>query len=184
MRNIVLTFLFIFIISGISWKDKTYGVTSVSVVTSNGISGTVQNATSTAAITISVGSGAITNTQLAGSIDLATKVTGILPFASKAGSSATTSASTGVMTVSMVTPLITITPTNACTFNGSGGAVGQQVTFVITTSGSSSFVLTWGTNFRSTGTLATGVTTAKVFCVTFICTATNQWTEISRTAAQ
>jgi hypothetical protein len=47
--------------------------------------------------------------------------------------------------------VITITPTGACTFNGTGGKPGARVTFVITTSGASSFVLTWGTNFKADG---------------------------------
>ncbi len=98
------------------------------------------------------------------------------------GSGAATSATTGTMTVSMTTEIITITPTNACTFNASGGVMGQRVTFVITTSGVSSFVLTWGTNYRTTGTLATGTTTAKIFCVTFLYNG-SLWLETNRTAA-
>jgi hypothetical protein len=84
----------------------------------------------------------------------------------------------------MTTELITITPTGACTFNGSGGIVGQTCTFIVTTSGTSSFVLTWGTNYKTTGTLATGTTTAKTFCVTFRCLSTTQWYEIGRTVAE
>jgi hypothetical protein len=98
------------------------------------------------------------------------------------GSGAATSATSGTMTVSMTTEMITITPTNACTFNASGGVTGQRVTFVITTSGVSSFTLTWGTNYRTTGTLATGTTTAKIFCVTFIYNG-SLWLETNRTAA-
>lgn len=128
-------------------------------------------------------SGAILNTDLAGSIDLTTKVTGILPFANNAGTTATTSATTGTMTVSMTTPIITIVPSGACTFNGTGGVTGQRATFVVTTSGTSSFVLTWNTNYRTTATLATGTTTAKIFCVTFLCTNGTTWVEISRTTA-
>lgn len=127
--------------------------------------------------------GSIVNADLAGSIDLATKVTGILPFASNAGTSAATSATTGTITVPMTSRIITIIPSGAATFNGTNGVVGQVVTFVITTSGVSSFVLTWGTNFRTTATLATGTTTAKIFCVSFICTNGTQWCETSRTAA-
>lgn len=131
-----------------------------------------------------LGAGSVTNSMLAGSIDLATKVTGILPFANNAGTTAATSATSGTMTVNMTTTIITITPTNACTFNGSGGVTGQRATFVITTSGSSSFTLTWGTNYKTVGTLATGTTTAKIFCVSFLCTNGTQWVETGRTAAQ
>lgn len=97
---------------------------------------------------------------------------------------AATPATTGAMTVSMATAVITITPTGACTFNASGGVAGQLVTFIITTSGTSSFVLTFGTNFRKVGTLATGTTSARFFAVTFRCVNGTIWQEISRTAAQ
>jgi hypothetical protein len=95
-----------------------------------------------------------------------------------------TSATTGTMTVPMTTPVITITPTGACTFNGTGGNIGDIVSFVVTTSGTSAFVLTFGTNIKSTATLSTGTTTAKVFVVTFRCYAAALWAEMSRTTAQ
>ncbi len=109
----------------------------------------------------------------------------VLPFANGGISgAAATSATTGAMTVNMTSSVITITPTGNCTFNASGGVAGQRVTFSITTSGVSSFTLTWGTNFRKTGTLATGTTSARFFTVTFICIDGTIWSEISRTAVQ
>ncbi len=109
----------------------------------------------------------------------------ILPFANGGVSgAAATSATTGTMTVNMTSRIITITPTGACVFNASGGIAGQLVTFFISTSGISSFVLTWGTNFRKTGTLATGTTSARFFAVTFICIDGVTWAEIGRTAVQ
>ncbi len=102
-------------------------------------------------------------------------------------SAGATSATTGTMTVTMTSAtqnVFTITPTGACTFNASGGKAGASATFIVTTSGASSFVLTWGTNFKTTATLATGVTTAKTFAVNFICTNGTQWIETGRTIAQ
>lgn len=97
---------------------------------------------------------------------------------------AATSATTGTMTVSMTTRLVTITPTGDCTFNaGSGGLVGQRLTFLITTSGTTSRILTFGTSFHKTGTLATGTTSARFFTVTFISDGTIWW-EQCRTAVQ
>lgn len=96
---------------------------------------------------------------------------------------AATSATTGTMTVNMTSSCVTITPTGACTFNASGGAAGKRLTFIITTSGVSSFTLTFGTNFKAAGTLATGTTTAKVFCVNFVCKDGTTWCETGRTAA-
>ena len=116
---------------------------------------------------VAIGSGKVTNAMLAGGVDAATKLINVVPFANggNAGSAAT-SATTGTMTVSMATRVITITPTGACTFNASGGIAGQTATFVITTAGATSFVLTWGTNFRKVGTLATGTVAARTFTVT------------------
>lgn len=109
----------------------------------------------------------------------------VLSFANGGiSASAATSATTGTMTVNMTTSMITITPTGACTFNASGGVAGQVITFLVTTSGTTSFVLTFGTNFRKVGTLATGTTSARFFSVTFICINGTTWQEIARTAAQ
>lgn len=115
----------------------------------------------------------------------ASNVTSVVSFANGGiSASAATSATTGTMTVNMTTSIVTITPTGACTFNASGGVAGQVITFAITTSGTSSFVLTWGTNFRKVGTLATGTVSARFFSVTFICINGTTWQEIGRTAVQ
>lgn len=96
---------------------------------------------------------------------------------------AATSATSGAMTVNITTTVITITPTGNCTFNGSGGIAGQSAAFIITTSGTTSYTLTWNTNFKVSGTLATGAVTAKVFVVHFVCKDGTLWVETSRTAA-
>lgn len=97
---------------------------------------------------------------------------------------AATPATTGTMSVNMATATVfTITPTGSCTFNASGGTPGQRVTFYITTSGTSSYTLTWGTNFKVTGTLATGTVSGKVFTVSFVCKDGTEWAEVSRTTA-
>lgn len=107
------------------------------------------------------------------------------PFAASGNAgSAATLATTGAMTVPMTSSVITITPTGNCTFNATGGTVGQVVTFSITTTGTTSRTLTWGTNFRKTGTLATGTTAARFFTVTFRCLDGTIWTEVARTAVQ
>lgn len=88
------------------------------------------------------------------------------------------------MTVVMDTAVKTITPTGACTFNASGGVAGQLCTFEVTTAGTTSFVLTFGTNFRKTGTLATGTVAARFFAVTFRCINGTIWSEIARTVVK
>jgi VCBS repeat-containing protein len=98
---------------------------------------------------------------------------------------AVTPATTGTMTVNLsAVGVITITPTGACTFNASGGVSGQIVTFSITTSGTTSYTLTFGTNFKKVSTLATGTTSGRMFAVTFRCIDGTVWQEICRTAAQ
>lgn len=94
-----------------------------------------------------------------------------------------TPATTGTMTVNMGNAdAQTVTPTGACTFNASGGQAGNKSSFVVTTSGTSSFTLTFGTNFKTTGTLATGTVSGKTFTISFAYDGTN-WCETSRTTA-
>lgn len=68
---------------------------------------------------------------------------------------------------------ITVTPTGNITFNATGGTAGQEVTFFITTSGTTPYTITWGTNMLSTGTLSTGSVSAKHFRVDFKYDGTN-----------
>lgn len=65
----------------------------------------------------------------------------------------------------------------------SGGFPDQRMTIIIDTVDTNSRTLTFGTNFRSTGTLATGSTAARRFVLTFVSDGL-VWTEASRTAAQ
>jgi hypothetical protein len=74
------------------------------------------------------------------------------------------------------------TPTQSATINATNVSAGSVVYIVITTSGTSSYTITFGTNFKATGTLATGVADGKVFTVTFVSDGTNL-NEVSRTTA-
>ncbi len=95
-----------------------------------------------------------------------------------------TPATTGTMTLTMTNvSVLTITPTGACTFNASGGHIGQRVSLIITTTGTTTRVLTFGTNFKTAGTLSTGTTAGKVFQVSFTCVDGTIWVEEGRTAA-
>jgi hypothetical protein len=97
---------------------------------------------------------------------------------------AATSVTTGTMTTNLTgLGVITITPTGDSTFNATGGYAGQYCSFVITTSGVTSFNLTFGTNFKSAGVLATGTSSGKVFSVSFVNTNGTSWVETSRTTA-
>lgn len=61
------------------------------------------------------------------------------------------------------------TPTQDSTLNIATVPSSQEFALIITTAGASSFTITFGTNFKTTGTLATGVTSGKVFVLKFIC---------------
>lgn len=105
------------------------------------------------------------------------------PYISRIGSSATLEPS-GTQPVYMKTASVfTTTPTGDCTFKAKGGIEGQRVSFIITTSGTTARVLTFGENFKTAGTLSTGTVTGKVFQISFVCKDGDLWVEESRTAA-
>lgn len=78
--------------------------------------------------------------------------------------------------------VFTITPTNNVTLNAASAPAGAVVYVVVTTSGTSSYNITPTTNFKSTGALATGTDSAKVFTLTFVGDGTNL-NEVARTTA-
>lgn len=121
-------------------------------------------------------------------LNLSNQVSGILSVANGGSSSTnTTAALTAGTTVAMdfsnTAIIYTLTPAQTETINASNCATGVEKILQITTSGTTSFTLTFSTNFRSTGTLATGTTTAKVFNVRFMCNGTTAY-EVSRTGAE
>jgi hypothetical protein len=77
---------------------------------------------------------------------------------------------------------VRVTPTGTATFTSTVPAAGIRSTIMILTSGASSYTITFGTGFRTTGTLATGTTTARYFMLSFISDGT-VLVETSRTAA-
>lgn len=90
-------------------------------------------------------------------------------------------AATGTMTATMDGQVKSITPVGSCTFNATGGRHGERCSFVITSS-ATSYTMTFGTNFKSAGTLATGTVAGKVFTVSFIHNGF-LWIETGRTVA-
>lgn len=74
------------------------------------------------------------------------------------------------------------TPSGDMTINAASALLGARVSVVVTTSGTTPRTLTFGTSFKSTGTLSTGASSAKVFTVSFIGDGTNL-NEVSRTTA-
>lgn len=79
--------------------------------------------------------------------------------------------------------IIPYTPTQNSTLDATTTpAYGQEIQFVVTTSGVSSFNITFGTNFKSQGVLATGTVSGKVFIVKFISDGASYY-EVSRSTA-
>ena len=76
----------------------------------------------------------------------------------------------------------TLTPAQDCTINASNIESGRMIVVEVVTSGTNSYTLTFGTGFKSTGTLATGTTTAKKFGLLFYSDGTDL-IELLRTAA-
>ena len=105
-----------------------------------------------------------------------------IPYRFSTSGSATSATIGTITTVMNNVNTYTITPTGACTFNATGGTIGQYCSFIVTTSGVTSFILTWGTNFKTTSTLTTGTVTARFFTVSFVYNGT-VWIETSRTIA-
>lgn len=80
--------------------------------------------------------------------------------------------------------LYTLTPAENETLAGvvAGAVAGRTYRLEVVTSGTSSYTLTFGANFKSTGTLATGTSDAKTFIVSFVFDGTN-FVETGRTTA-
>lgn len=77
---------------------------------------------------------------------------------------------------------VKVTPTQNDTYTTTVPAAGNIATLLILTSGTSSYTITFGSGFKTTGTLATGVTSARIFVLQFISDGTNLY-ELSRTVA-
>lgn len=95
---------------------------------------------------------------------------------------------TGTVTAKLGAGVLPFTPTGNLTLNAglpvTVGSIyaGARASMVITTSGTTSRTITFGTGFKSTGTLATGTVDGKVFTVSFVFDGTS-WCETSRTTA-
>jgi hypothetical protein len=96
----------------------------------------------------------------------------------------TTSGTINMTTMSRA--VYTLTPTGDCTINSTSAAAnasagGEAATFIITTSGTISRNITFGTNFISAGVLATGTVSGKRWTVSFkLFTDQITWVEICR----
>ncbi len=77
-------------------------------------------------------------------------------------------AATGTVSLDpTLTETFTVTPTGAITLNAASAPSGADVVLIVTTSGASSYNITFSGNFKSTGVLATGTASGKVFTISF-----------------
>lgn len=78
--------------------------------------------------------------------------------------------------------VVRVTPNANATYTTTVPAAGTRLTLIILTSGVTPYTITFGTGFKTTGTLATGVTSARYFMVSFVSDGTNVL-ETARTIA-
>lgn len=77
---------------------------------------------------------------------------------------------------------VQLTPNSTRTLTTTVAPAGQRRTLIILTSGTTSYTLTFGTGFKTTGTLVTGTVSARYFVIEFMSDGTNM-IETSRTSA-
>jgi len=144
------------------WRqDWTLATPSASIAW-GGITGTLSNQTDL-------------NTALSGKQATLTRATGAMVYSAL---------SNGTLALAFGTnSCVKVTPTATGSFTTTVPAAGNVSQLIILTSGTTSYTMTFGTGFKSTGTLATGTTTGKYFILTFVSDGTYM-IEASRTVAQ
>lgn len=78
--------------------------------------------------------------------------------------------------------VVSVTPITSATYTTTVAPAGSRATILIVTSGTASYTITFGTGFKTTGTLATGTVTAKTFAINFVSDGTTM-IETGRTTA-
>lgn len=78
--------------------------------------------------------------------------------------------------------VVSVTPITSATYTTSVAPAGSRATILIVTSGTTSYTITFGTGFKTTGTLATGTVSARTFAIDFVSDGTSM-IETSRTVA-
>jgi len=110
-------------------------------------------------------------------------LTGGFNFGGVISGATQTLGTTGTVAVTVGYSVLNSTPTGNVTYNFSApAAAGQEIWVVVTTSGTSSYNITFGTNTKNQGVLATGTVSGKVFVVNFVSDGVN-WNEVARTTA-
>jgi len=78
--------------------------------------------------------------------------------------------------------VVKVTPNASATYTTTIPAAGTRLTLIVLTSGTNSYTITFGTGFKTTGTLVTGTTSARYFNISFVSDGSNV-IETGRTVA-
>jgi hypothetical protein len=78
--------------------------------------------------------------------------------------------------------VVKVTPNANATYTTTVPAAGTQLTLIILTSGTTTYTITFGTGFKTTGTLVTGIVSARYYMISFVSDGTNVL-ETARTIA-
>jgi hypothetical protein len=138
-------------------------------------------------------SGTINNTAIGGSTPAAGAFTTLAASGAAAFAAAVTGKTFGCTSKSLTSAttialdcrdgdLQTLTPAHDATINASNQIAGQKLSLILTTSGTTAYTLTFGTGFKSSGTLGTGEVSAKKFVIQFVSDGTSL-VELARSAA-
>ena len=98
------------------------------------------------------------------STEFATAAQGVLADTAQQRSYNTLSAGATAMALA-TNNVVKVTPNATATYTSTVPTAGTRCSIIILTSGTVSYTITFGTGFRSTGTLATGTTTPRLFVV-------------------
>jgi hypothetical protein len=134
-----------------------------------------------AASAVAVTGGAINGTTIGATTPATVKGTSVTATGVMTGGF--NAAAAGTLALAMASaPHVSVTPNATGTFTTTVPPAGTLCTLIINTSGTTSFTMTFGTGFKSQGTLATGTVTGKTFAIEFISDGTNL-IETGRTVA-
>lgn len=110
-------------------------------------------------------------------------VTGTPVASTSVVTSGFTTLAAGTLALAMASKgVVQVTPNATGTFTSTVPPAGTRTTLIVLTSGTTSYTMTFGTGFKTTGTLATGAVSARYFVFMFISDGTNL-IECSRTVA-
>lgn len=99
------------------------------------------------------------------------------------GSTVTALGTTGTVSLDpTLGQVFSITPSANVTLNSASVVSGQQISLIVLSSGTTSYSINFSNNFKTTGALSTGTTTAKNYTLDFVSDGTLYY-ETSRTAA-